>query len=108
LSFTIAVRQGLALNQLRLATGTSTLTDDEIRDLHAYDPVLTRGDRAIPSHALATGGGLFLGLDLRGDEHRRVGYSAKEYAPVLEADRVGAFDPEAFWEPVVREPGDRI
>jgi dCTP deaminase len=108
LSFTIAVKQGLALNQLRLATGASTLTDDEIRDLHAYDPVLTRGDRAIPSHALATGGGLFLGLDLRGDEHRRVGYSAKEYAPVLEADRIGAFDPEAFWEPVFSEPGDRI
>jgi dCTP deaminase len=108
LSFTIAVKQGLALNQLRLATGTSTLTDDEIRDLHAYDPVLTRGDRAIPPHALTTGGGLFLGLDLRGDEHRRVGYSAKKYAPVLEADRVGAFDPEAFWEPVFSEPGDRI
>ena len=108
LSFTVKVKQGLPLNQLRLATGVSALDDEEIRSLHAYDPLLTRGDRAVPAHALQTAGGLFLGLDLRGDDNRRVGYRAKDYAPVLEVDRIGAFEPDAFWEPVYSEPGDRI
>jgi len=108
LSFTVKVREGLALNQLRLLAGPSQLTDHEIRALHAREPVLARGGEAVPDPALATGDGLFLGLDLRGDDDRRVGYRAKEHAEVLDMAREGAYDPDTYWDPVHSEPGDRI
>jgi dCTP deaminase len=108
LSFTVRVQERLALNQLRLSAGRSALTDDEIHELHAREPVLYRGGQPLPEDDLATADGVFVGLDLRGDEHGRVGYRAKDNAPLLEMARVGAFAPEDYWEPVVREQGDRV
>ena len=48
LSFTVRVKQGLALNQLRLSLGSSRLTDEEIRALHGHEPILYREDRPVP------------------------------------------------------------
>src|SRR5438132_1109973 len=72
LSFTVRVRQGLALNQLRLSTGTTRLADEQIQDLHRRQPLLYRDGRPLPEEDLATAEGLFLGLDLRGDDAGRV------------------------------------
>jgi dCTP deaminase len=108
LSFTVRVRQGLALNQLRLSTGPSRLTDEEIVALHRKEPLLFRGDRPLAADGLATADGLFLGLDLRGDASGRVGYRAKDFVPPLDMSLVGAYAPERYWDPVLREEGDRI
>ncbi|MDQ3305288.1 MAG: 2'-deoxycytidine 5'-triphosphate deaminase [Actinomycetota bacterium] len=108
LSFTVRVRQGLALNQLRLVRGKAALGDDELRRLHAERPMLFRAGEAVSDAEFATANGLFLGLDLRGDASGRVGYRAKSYAPLLEMQRVDAFDPDDYWESVPREEGDRI
>ena len=108
LSFTVRVKQGLALNQLRLSLGSSRLRDDEIRALHGHEPILYREDRPVPPSDVATADGLFLGLDLRGDEAGRVGYRAREYASVLEMARTDGYGWEDYWDPVTREDGDRI
>lgn len=108
LSFTVKVRQGLALNQLRLSVGRSVLTDEEIRAVHEEEPILYRGGRPAASGDFATAGGLFLSLDLRGDATGRVGYRAKDYAPVLDMARFAEYDWEDYWDPVHREDGDRI
>jgi dCTP deaminase len=108
LSFTVKVREGLALNQLRLSTGPAQLTNDEIRELHAHEPLLIRGDQPVDERELARSEGFFLGLDLRGDDAGKVGYQAKDNAPVLELARENAFDPGAYWDPVFSEAGDRI
>jgi dCTP deaminase len=106
LSFTIRVRQGLALNQLRLSIGSSRLSDDEIRGLHEEQPLLYRDGE--PLRDLATADGLFVSLDLKGDANGRVGYRAKDYVPPLEVSQVAAYAWEDYWEPVVREEGNRI
>lgn len=108
LSFTVRVRQGLALNQLRLATGSPRLNDEEIRSLHQEHPLLYREGRPVPTNDLVTADGVFLSLDLRGDATGRVGYRAKDFAPPLEMYREAAYDWEDYWEPVHREDGDRI
>jgi dCTP deaminase len=108
LSFTVRVRQGLALNQLRLSAGLARLSDQEILEVHGEQPLLYREGEPVPSKDLATADGLFLGLDLRGDRAGRVGYRAKPYAPALEMSRVGGYDWEDYWDPVRREDGDRI
>jgi dCTP deaminase len=108
LSFAIRVREDLTLNQLRLAIGRPTLSDAEIREAHERQPLLYRADRPLPPEELVLSGGLFLGLDLRGDAQGRVGYSAREHAPLLDLTGSRELDPEPFWNPVVRERGDRL
>lgn len=108
LSFPVRVREDLTLNQLRLAVGRPRLDDDEIRAVHARTPLVLDGGRAVPAAELLVADGLFLGLDLRGDEEGRVGYCARHSAPLLDLGADEAVDPTLFWEPVHREDGDRV
>ena len=108
LSFTVRVKEGLALNQLRLSIGRSRLGDEEIQALHAEQQLLYRDGHPIPDAELAVSDGLFLSLDLRGDGTGRVGYRARDFAPPLEMARVGDYAWEEYWDPVMRDGGDRI
>ncbi|CAN5192561.1 2'-deoxycytidine 5'-triphosphate deaminase [soil metagenome] len=108
LSFTVRVRQGLALNQLRLVRGRAGVSDDELRALHRDQPLLFQGGAPVTERDFATADGLFLSLDLRGDSEGRVGHRAKGYAPLLDLGLVDAFDVDDFWEPVHHEARDRI
>jgi dCTP deaminase len=107
LSFTVKVKEGLPLNQLRLSAGVSRLTDEEIEKVHQDEPLLYRDGRPVPQHDLRTSDGLFLRLDLRGDSIGRVGYRAKEFPPFVDMARVEAYDWEDYWYPVIREEGIR-
>ena len=108
LSFAIRVREDLTLNQLRLSVGRPTLTDAEIVAAHGREPLLYREDAPVAADELMLADGLFLGLDLRGDAGGRVGYSSRENAPLLDLANAGQLDPGPYWDPVVREPGDRV
>jgi dCTP deaminase len=108
LSFAIRVREDLTLNQLRLSIGRAALSDTEIRAAHDTDPLLYRHGTPVTASDLILTGGLFLGLDLQGDEAGRVGYSAREHAPLLDLGRSGDIEPAPFWDPVVREDGNRL
>jgi dCTP deaminase len=108
LSFAVRVREDLTLNQLRLTMGRAALSDQEIVSAHAREPLLYRTGEAIPADQLLVSDGLFLSLDLRGDEWRRVGYSARDHAPLLDLTQQRDLDPEPFWESVTREDGNRI
>ena len=108
LSFAIRVREDLSLNQLRLSVGRPELSDDELRRFHAAQPLLFRHGEPVAPEELAVDDGLFLSLDLRGDSSGRVGYRARDNAPLLDMTRVGGLDPDAYWEHVKGEEGDRI
>ncbi len=109
LSFAIRVREDLALNQLRLSVGRPELTDDDLRAFHGQQPLLFDDDgRPVPEDDLALSNGLFLSLDLRGDASGRVGYRARDNAPLLDMTRTGALDPDAYWEHIEGEEGDRV
>jgi dCTP deaminase len=108
LSFPIRVREDLSLNQLRLSVGATALTDDDIREFHREQPILFDEGVPVDAERLSLSGGLFLSLDLRGDAQGRVGYRSRGSAPLLDMSQVGAAEPDAFWEPVRRENGDRV
>ena len=108
LSFPIRVREDLALNQLRLSVGRTALSDDELRLFHHQQPLLFERGRPVPDAELAVSHGLFLSLDLHGDRSGRVGYRARDNAPLLDLTRSDYRDPEGYWERVRREEGDRI
>ena len=85
LSFAVRVREDLSLNQLRLSVGRPTLSDAEIREAHAAEPLIYRdGAPGSGPTSSCCPNGLFLGLDLRGDADGRVGYSARDHAPLLD------------------------
>lgn len=94
-TFSVLVREGDRLNQLRLRAGGAALVSDA--DLRA------RQDR--PGEAVVEGagdirGGLVLSLDGRGEGAGPVGFRAKRHAGLIELSRIGALDPRDYWEPV--------
>lgn len=115
-TFTIHVKPGLSLNQLRLVAGPSTvLSDSAIRDLHRRTPLLFREGSPVDAETLAISNGLFLGLHLasglgkgRRKDRPLVGYRAKENSRMIDLSRKGAYWAYDFWEEVYSENGDRI
>jgi dCTP deaminase len=108
LSFAVRVRQGLALNQLRLMVGRSNLADEELRQLHGEQALLYINGRAANDRELATGGGLFLSLDLTAARGKNVGYRAKEHTLALDMAKPGTHRVEDYWEEVVAEEEGRV
>jgi dCTP deaminase len=89
-SFSVLVRAGMRLNQLRLRRGQAALSDTELAALHARDPLVS-GTPVISE-------GLGFSVDLRPASGDLVGYRAKPHAAVIDLDRIGAYDPAEFWE----------
>jgi dCTP deaminase len=108
LSFAVRVREDLSLCQLRLSVGRSQLDDEDVREFHEQQPLLFKGGDAVAPDRLALANGMFLSLDLRGDASSRVGYRAKDNAPLLDLTQAALREPGRYWEPVLREERDRI
>jgi dCTP deaminase len=108
LSFAVRARQGLALNQLRLMVGRASLSDEQLRAQHRGSPLLFVDDRPASEQELATGGGLFLSLDLRPEPGKSVGYRAREHTLALDMAKAGGQRPEDYWEPVFAEEEGRV
>lgn len=99
-SFSVLVRPGMRLNQIRFRIGNAVLSDDEMRALHAQTP-LVDGTAVIDD-------GLGFSVDLQPDNGTLVGYRAKPHTGVIDLDRIGAYDPAEFWEDVRSENGQII
>jgi dCTP deaminase len=106
-TFSVKVRQGTRLNQIRFRRGESgdadvaafRLGDRELKDLHEAR-ALVDGDAMVRN-------GLVLRIELGGlGPERLIGYRAQRHADVIDVDRVGACRPEDFWE-AIRARGDR-
>lgn len=90
-SFSVLVRPGMRLNQLRLRRGQSVLTDAELGDLNAREPLVGSGP-ALIDH------GLGFSVDLRPAAGDLVGYRARPHSGVIDLDRIGAYDAAEFWD----------
>ncbi|MEP4198215.1 MAG: 2'-deoxycytidine 5'-triphosphate deaminase [Aliishimia sp.] len=99
-SFSVLVRPGMRLNQIRFRTGQAVLTDDALRSLHADSP-LVDGDAVIDD-------GLGFSVDLKLPNTTLVGYRAKPHTGVIDLDNIGFYDPRAYWEEVHAENGQII
>lgn len=106
LSFSVRVKEGTALNQLRLSIGRPQVTDDELRAIHQQTPLLYLNGEPVADVELFDG--LFLALDLQpgGPGTEPVVYRAREHAPVIDMTKERAAAPEDFWE-FPRVDGDR-
>ncbi|WP_425471686.1 2'-deoxycytidine 5'-triphosphate deaminase [Rubellimicrobium rubrum] len=95
-SFSVLVRPGMRLNQLRLREGAAVLSDEELRALHGRVPLVQGAEGVIDD-------GLGFSVDLEGTG--RVGWRAKPHTGVIDLDRLGHYAPRAFWEEILAEDG---
>ncbi len=99
-SFSVLVRPGMRLNQIRFRRGQAVLSDAELRSLHDESP-LVDGEAVIEQ-------GLGFSVDLRPKGSNLVGYRAKPHTGVIDLDRINAYDPAAFWEEIRTGDGQII
>ncbi|MBM0207594.1 2'-deoxycytidine 5'-triphosphate deaminase [Micromonospora sp. STR1s_5] len=109
-SFSIKVRQGTRLNQIRFRRRTSNqeeiadfrLRDRDLRELHERTP-LADGE------VLHVRNGLVMRIELAGiGPADLVGYRAQRHTEVIDIDRIGAYPAEDFWEPIRARADKRL
>jgi dCTP deaminase len=107
-SFSVRVREGSRLNQIRFRSRNSqqlgkfdfTLSDDEIRKVHTATP-LVDGDLQVRE-------GLVMRIDLAGGRDTIVGYRAIKNSVVIDVDRPRGYAAEDFWEPLRARADKRL
>lgn len=98
-SFSVLVRTGSRLNQIRFRRGATSLSDDELRTLQ-------RDAGLVPRNASIDGGlGFSVGIQRDNSE---TGFRAKPHAGIIDVDSVGLYDPAEFWDPVFASNGSII
>ena len=108
MSFTIKVKVGIRLNQLRLVRGHPRLGDDELIALSRDEPIAYPGESSLPGDGAYVSDGLFLSVDLSGAGRRFAGYRAKASSGLLDLDQVNAYQVGDFWERVQPDDGRLI
>ncbi len=96
-SFSVLVRPGMRLNQIRFRQGQSVLSDDDLRAIHAEDRLVS-GDALISD-------GLGFSVDLKPDSGNLVGFRAKPHSGVIDLDNIAHYDPADYWEPIHTNDG---
>jgi dCTP deaminase len=99
-SFSVLVRPGMRLNQIRFRRGHARLDDADLAALHAQEPLVS--GKAVISE------GLGFSVDLRPSSGDLVGYRAKPHAGVIDLDRIGHYPAPDFWEEVRSHNGQII
>ncbi|MGC1371183.1 MAG: 2'-deoxycytidine 5'-triphosphate deaminase, partial [Candidatus Sulfotelmatobacter sp.] len=96
-TFTVAIRAGMRLNQLRFVQGTADSQDKEIRKLDREE-TLVYLDEDTPTRAV-TDRGLRITLNLEAAEKDEIiAYRARTNAPVVDLSKINHYGPEEFWE----------
>jgi dCTP deaminase len=98
-TFSILVRQGTKLNQLRFVRGAPPPSDATLDELHEKETLVYLDDD-VPAEAMIDKG-LWVSIDLEGGNNASViGYRAKRHAPLINLDLVDYYDPADYWEPI--------
>ncbi len=99
-AFSVRVREGSRLNQIRFRRGAPVIAMSVLEDLH---------DRGELVHGTVSEGALWaaerkLGvtIDLRGEGNTMpVGFRAKKYSDWIDLDKIRHYDALDFWEPIL-------
>jgi dCTP deaminase len=100
-TFSVVVRQGTRLNQLRFWRGRPPASDTLLAELHESEGIVYAESSDEPTDALISKG-LWVHVDLSSSTGQPpiVGYRAKKSAPVIDLAKVAYYRPDDFWDPV--------
>ncbi len=95
-TFSVVVRAGSRLNQLRLKRGMPAYSDAKLLRLHQELQLI---DRSLDQSQVSKG--LPLTVDLVGaGGPGPIGYRAKKHTGLIDLDRIDAYDPAEYWDPL--------
>ncbi|HVC54407.1 MAG TPA: 2'-deoxycytidine 5'-triphosphate deaminase [Stellaceae bacterium] len=107
-SFSIRVRKGSRLVQLRVRRGRPTSSNAALRRLHeevGFD-IVPPGQ---PIRQELIEGGLAVSVDVVGTRRNGfVGYKARKHTPVIDVDKINYYSIREFWDPVLTRRGNGI
>jgi dCTP deaminase len=108
-SFPVKVKTGQRLNQLRIRHGYVSVSDEELLRIHGQDPLLLdeRG-KPLQMNELKVNNGLFLSVNLMGEDGEVVGYKAKKHRNLIDLEKVNAYEVTDFWEPIYARSDEHL
>ena len=96
-TFTVAVRAGMRLSQLRFVRGNPSPADTTINTLDREENLVYL-DEDSPTKARVDRG-LRISVNLEGSQPGEIiAYKARKHAPAIELDRINHYSPDEFWE----------
>jgi dCTP deaminase len=100
-TFSVVVREGERLSQLRLFQGEHDSSDALLRELEREENLIYLPDESVGEAKI--GNGLRLSVDLAGEKPGDViGYRARKHAPLIDLARIGFYDQRDYWDPICR------
>jgi dCTP deaminase len=98
-TFTVAIRAGMRLSQLRFVEGSGESKDPDLKRLDQKETLVYLDND--PAKARLEGGSLRITVNLEASQPNEiVAYKARSNAPLVELDRVNYYSPDEFWEPI--------
>jgi dCTP deaminase len=100
-TFSVVIRQGERLSQLRLFQGEHQPSDVLLREIDSAETLVYLPDETPGAANIENG--LRLSVDLAGiDDSPIIGYRAKKHAPLIDLSKIGYYATEDFWDPIRR------
>lgn len=100
-SFSIKVRTGQRLNQLRVRHGLEIVPDQDLLRIHASDPLLfDENIKPVSMQQIKVNKGLFMSVQLKGKKGEVIGYKAKKHNNYIDLENIGHYEVDEFWEPI--------
>ncbi len=100
-SFSIKVKTGQRLNQLRLRHGMEVVTDQDLLRIHASEPLLfDENVKPVSMEQINVNKGLFMSVQLKGKEGEVIGYKAKKHSNFIDLEKINHYEIKEFWEPI--------
>jgi dCTP deaminase len=105
-TFSVVVRQGSRLLQLRLRRGTPRPTDAAARRLQEEVGLIDAPGTADDELRRRIHNGVPVSVDLQGSgEQSLVGYKAKAHAGLIDVDRIASYAVDDYWDPIHASAG---
>jgi len=99
-TFSVLVRKGSRLNQIRIRRGNPANSDQALKRLQELHQVV-----GTDIHEDDIRNGVPVSVDMKGDKPRGIiGYKARSHAGLIDIDRIRHYDVLDYWEPVYAPP----
>lgn len=97
-TFSVVVRAGTRLNQIRFYRGSPTMAASELRRLYLEGQLVERGEG---TNALRSDRLVGLTIDLHGETRGGlIGFRAKKHTDRIDVEKVAHYPAEDYWEPI--------
>lgn len=108
-SFSIKVKTGQRLNQLRVRHGLEIVPDQDLLRIHATDPLLfDENVKPVSMDQIKVNKGLFMSVQLKGKKGEIIGYKGKKHVNYIDLENINHYEVDEFWEPIYASPDSKF